>query len=913
MQLPNPYIFCHYRFLRMAAIAILFLLFQDSAQATHIYGGDLTYTYLGNNVYSIRLFVYRDCGPTNVNGTDFDPTVSIGIFNSNGSLYQELQIDLQSTNVETLPSDLANPCYTVPPSVCVEKALYQKTVTLPFNAQGYTLAYQRCCRNTSIDNLVQNQNNLAGMTLTTQVPGTNLVSAQNNSAAFVSLPPTSLCLNAPFFYSAQAIDPDGDQLVYSFCTPLDGADQTNPAPTPPSAPPYSNNTWSPGFSASNPITSNPAFTINSSTGYITGTATQLGTYAIAICVAEYRNGVLINTIRRDYQLNVNLCDPNTSAGAGVSGMGGVQTNFCMGLAVDFVNNSVNANTYHWDFGVPLTNTDTSNTFEPSYTYEQPGTYHVTLISNPGWPCADTASVVYTAIETFTPDIQTPVSSCLNGQVVYNFDHGLNSDLFPNAVIFDWTFDLGSNPPSSSLAYPSFIYLDPSINTYSVTLAIDNQGCIGTQTITFDNQPQPEVSINPQTEFCSGLNIAFTQTSSNTTNYYWNFGVPSVNATSSLINPNYFFPSEGQYTVMLVGSAPGTCADTAYSTIQVYADLSPTFQSPGPVCFTGHSLTFEAAGYSTPNPIATWDFGSNANTSSSNNLSISGIEFYAAGTYPVTLTIEENGCTASVTQNVWIVEDPSIDWEFTPQDACPGTYIRMYAHPTAETTMYYTWTVGGATFNEENPSLYCENPGIYSASLHAYTLTGCVADIQVFTDTAFIIHPAPTAGFVISPNIVSIDNPSISIADSSFGATSCIYYTSDGGVIQGFDGQHTFTEFGQQSVEQQLENEYGCKSSATAYVNIGGTIVFVPNAFTPDNDGINDAWRPEMIGVAEYRLEIYNRWGDQIFVTTNPNEYWMGNDQGGQQYAPNGTYEYRIYFKDELLKPTLLKGNIIILR
>jgi hypothetical protein len=208
--------------------------------ATHIYGGDLVYEHLGNNIYQVTLTVYRDCDPsTNVNGTGFDPIVSIGIFSGgNNSFVQELSIPLSNSDIETLDLSLQNPCFTVPPNVCVERAVYQASVTLPFSASGYVLTYQRCCRNLSIDNLNQSQQNLSGMTLTTQIPGTALVSVQNSSPAFVSTPPTALCLNAPFIYSSEAIDPDGDQLVYSFCTPLDGADQNNPAPAPPAAPPY---------------------------------------------------------------------------------------------------------------------------------------------------------------------------------------------------------------------------------------------------------------------------------------------------------------------------------------------------------------------------------------------------------------------------------------------------------------------------------------------------------------------------------------------------------------------------------------------------------------------------------------------------------------------------------------------------
>ncbi len=900
-----------------------------NAHATHIYGGDITYQHLGNSTYTITLTVYRDANPnTNINGTGFDPVASVGIFYGGTFAYfSELTMALSSEGTTSLSPSLDNPCFTVPPDVDVEKAVYQQDILLPFNAEGYILSYQRCCRNPNIININQSQQNLSGMTITTRVPGTNLVAIQNSSPSFVSTPPVALCLNAPFFYSSAAIDPDGDQLVYSFCTPLDGADQNNPAPAPPAPPPYTNNMWAPGFSTNYPITSNPGFQIDSNTGMVTGTATQMGTFALAICVDEYRNGVLINTIRRDYMFSINLCNPNTGAniaidetagsGGGSGGGGGngstQQTDFCLGLEVGFINNSINSETFHWDFGVLGMTDDTSSAPNPTFTYIDPGVYTVTLVTNPGWECADTATVIYTAIETFTPDIQTPVVTCVDDEVLYSFDHGLVSGLFPGGVTFEWAIDNNTSTVFSTNEFPNEIYLDSNLTTYNISLSIDNAGCIGTQNFTFDNIPEPTAIIDPQTDPCGGFTINFTQSSLNASNYLWDFGAPN-SPTNSDPATFYNYPNTGNYNIMLIAAAPSTCPDTAYGTVSVFEDLDPDFVNPGPVCFNGHNLSFSALGWTQSNAVIDWNFGTMASTPNSSNISVNGIQYPSPAYYPVTLTISENGCTESITKDVWVVQDPEVNFTVLPPDGCPGTYVKFDATANAETPVFFIWNLGDdITSTQPDPLQLYENPGTYNVSMHAYTTSGCVSDIYINLNDAVTIHPAPTSGFIIEPDIISIEDPTVSVMDSTGTGVTCIYQFSDGGSLEGFDGSYTFTEFGRQSITQIITNEFGCTSTAKGYINIGGTVFFLPNSFTPDFDGINDAWLPSAIGVAQYNVRIYDRWGELIFESNDVKEPWQGNKKGSEYFVQNGIYNYIVTYQDLIGKTTQLKGNIIISR
>jgi hypothetical protein len=123
------------------AITALALPAALHAQAEHIIGGELYYDHLGNNQYRITLTLYRDCaGP----GAAFDATGNITIFTGNGSLHQMLYVGYPGSTF--IPVELESPCLNLPPNLCIETTSYVGTVTLPPNASGYHISYQRCCR-----------------------------------------------------------------------------------------------------------------------------------------------------------------------------------------------------------------------------------------------------------------------------------------------------------------------------------------------------------------------------------------------------------------------------------------------------------------------------------------------------------------------------------------------------------------------------------------------------------------------------------------------------------------------------------------------------------------------------------------------------------------------------------------------
>ena len=169
---------------------ILLLVFLCAAfvkaHSTHLVGGEIYYTQIGSNSYQITLKVYRDCGPDNVNDTQFDTEAHIGIYNGD-LLIEVLDIDISDAIITDVPITLDNPCFIVPPDLCLEEAIYQGIVSLPPTTFGYDVVYQRCCRNNSIVNIA-NANN-SGMSIYAHIPGTMQTVADNSSPVFNNFPP----------------------------------------------------------------------------------------------------------------------------------------------------------------------------------------------------------------------------------------------------------------------------------------------------------------------------------------------------------------------------------------------------------------------------------------------------------------------------------------------------------------------------------------------------------------------------------------------------------------------------------------------------------------------------------------------------------------------------------------------------
>lgn len=462
------------RYLTLAGVGLL-LGTGMQARAEHIIGGELYYDYLGNNQYRITLSLYRDCYGT---GAEFDATGNITIFTGAGILHQVQYINYPGSTF--VPVVLDHPCLSFPPNLCVETTSYIGTISLPPSPTGYQISYQRCCRQSSIMNLINPGS--AGITCTTYIPPPP--DHANSSPRFNALPPVALCLNEPLTFDHSATDPDGDQLVYALATPFTGGSSANPYPTMSTAPPYTPVAWGPGYSESYQINSSPALAIDPVTGILTVHPTAVGNYVIAVGVTEYRNGVPLARTIRDFLFSVVPCNATVNAAIAP------QAELCTGnLTVDFVNTSSGGQTWYWDFGDPSTTDDHSTQRNPSWTYPGPGTYTVTLIANPGAPCADTVQTTVALYEPPEAYFEAPGPAC--GDLATTLI--AQGQVGPNA---SYMWDLGPQATPSTATGREVEVVFGENGPHTVTLTVGENGCVASYTATVVTYPLPTVLFTP---------------------------------------------------------------------------------------------------------------------------------------------------------------------------------------------------------------------------------------------------------------------------------------------------------------------------------------------------------------------------------------------------------------------------------
>jgi len=887
--------------------------------ATHIVGGEIYYDNLGGNNYRIHMKVYRDC----INGVPpFDNPAFFTIFNASGSVVTTLQVAISSSI--TVPPSNNNPCApSTSGSACVEEAIYETTVNLPPLTGGYYIAYQRCCRNGTILNLINP--GTIGTTYWEHIPGPEVV-AVNNSPRFSNRPPIYVCANIPIGFNHIATDPDGDSLVYSLCTPFNGLDAccpvigTSPAgpssqcPSPPSAcpsvntsPPYVSVPFVAPYSSSYPMASNPAININSSTGFLNGNPTILGQWVVGVCVSEYRNGVLIGTHHRDFQFNVISCPfiVNADIVSQVTTNNGQGTGFCNGFTINYNNaSSGNLSSYFWDFGDPTTLADTSHAYNPTYTFPAIGDYTVTLIVNPGSLCSDTTYEVFHIHPLLAPDLIEPTAQCFNGNS-FDFVGGGN---FQGNGTFNWNFGTSATPQTASTATVNNVsYSAPGI--YSVVFTVNENGCSASATKTVTVYQNPIASIgNFSITGCDPLTVTFPNQSTAGTNmsFIWNF---SDGTSSTVQNPTHVFTPSGVYSVSLTVMTSQECIDTsnvsAVNSITVNPTPSADFNiiSASGKCLDNNSFNFNSLGSFLGTEALTWNFGANTSPATASTRTVTNVIYNAAGVYSVTLIASENGCSDTVTKPVELYENPVADFDSVNPGGCDPYIVNFNNQSMAASTMSYVWSFSdGATSTQANPSHIFSPPGIYTYTLTVITNDKCVDTSQMISVYSVTVSPSPTAAFTATPTVTTIFDPDISFLNlASSDAISWHYNFGDGGSSDLIDPIHTYTYWGDFFVTQTVTNSFGCPNTSQILIKVLPEFRFwIPNSFTPGNkDGMNDVFKPVVIGVEDYEFTIYNRWGEQIYRTTETELGWNGTFNGKE--SPLDVYVWKCTFKNIVSK------------
>ena len=399
---------------------------------------------------------------------------------------------------------------------------------------------------------------------------------------------------------------------------------------------------------------------------------------------------------------------------------------------------------------------------------------------------------------------------------------------------------------------------------------------------------------------------------------WDFDLlDGTRATATTDEIDVDFPTFGNYEGKLfVNLNSENCADSATINVSIFPETIANFEFDFDTCDANVPVSFINQSSTQSGGIDSydWSFG-DGNTSTA---FMPSHQYTSAGSMEVTLTAtDENNCSAEETK---IIDYFPLSEDFFPPpmgvDECAPvgiTFDNLEGIITDDFTI--NWNFGdGNTSTEVAPFHVYEDSGNFGVTLSILSPSGC--QTETVYGNLVRVSPSPTADFSFTPEEIKIVNPTANFIDLSLNAASWNWNFNGLDRSTEQNPVFTFPDTGMQVVTLVVTHQSGCTDTTSAIVDIIPSIdLFVPNAFTPNGDGLNDLFLPVgfSFGGLEYRFSIWNRWGEQVFSTTFFGEGWNGQKNNVGKAAPSGVYTYLIEFVDNRGERHTRKGYATLVR
>ena len=616
-------------------------------------------------------------------------------------------------------------------------AVYQAEIQLApseYNDElGYYMSFQTRNRNNDINNIIDPGR--TGFTFYLEFPALQRAGGyyKNSSPHFPAINGEYVCINQPFTYAFGGTDPDGDELRYSMITPLNhkstnGNGNNNAL----SAGPYPDINWVSGYSETNSITGNPTLNIDPQTGQLSVTADKLGLYVFAVKVEEYRNGVKIGEVRRDFQFLVIDCpppiklDPVANIVSQPTSM--TSTTICQGATISLQTNTNSMWVYQWR----RDGTNLANATSTTLTVKDSGKY--TVLASLSTTCGmsvESNAILLTVIDV-SPAIKGSGHLCAtDGSVSF-------STTAMDNIRFQWYYNYNQMPgqtqDSVRVSQPGVYFVQGTDTKY---------GCVGnSQSLTITRSAAVSAAISSlagHNKLCPNDSLALG--AGGGVSYIWqkdNGVLPGVTGTS--------------YTTKVIGVFSLTAIDTYGCT-----GVSPSFTvvSVAPVVVTMTAVSAvcgsAAAAYSLSGSPSGGVFSGSGVTGSQFSPALAGVGDHVL-TYGVRPAPE---CAPTTATQVAVVSP-------VPTIQMPDTMTTFKGN---------TFTLQPAMTG--NPDWYNWQPPLYLSETSVAAPT--VTDIQ--KDITYALW---------------------------------------------------------------VKNQYGCEAKDSILIIVVERL-WVPDAFTPNRDGVNDVW------------------------------------------------------------------------
>ncbi|MEJ7679951.1 MAG: PKD domain-containing protein [Segetibacter sp.] len=424
-----------------------------------------------------------------------------------------------------------------------------------------------------------------------------------------------------------------------------------------------------------------------------------------------------------------------------------------------------------------------------------------------------------------------------------------------------------------------------------------------------------------TSGCVPLTVDFTDTIGLGKRYIWNFGDGSAEAETTIPAISHTYNVIGNYQVRLISIDSSKCniADSAYTNIRVRTDKVTLGFTPAKLLpceaanyqFTNNSYV-SPAGKQFTNTSFTWYFGDNTAPVITGSNPVTHA-FPGVGVYNVKLVLTDTGfCNAPDSIEIPLRIASNLKAQFqTPESGC-APYNATFENISEGGQQFY-WDFGDrGTSTETSPVHIYSIPGTYTVKLRAVDSGTC--NNTDSASTTIVVSSKPKASYTFTPDPPR-ENTAIEFLNNSIEATKYIWQFGDGetkATASRDTVQHIYNLTGSFNSCLVAINNFGCQDTACQNIVARITpVIDVPNAFTPNGDGINDRVFVRGFGIIKMAWRIYNRWGEMVFATNDRTEGWDGTYKGSVQ--PKEVYHYilAVVYSDKTNYEK--KGDITLLR
>jgi gliding motility-associated-like protein len=443
-----------------------------------------------------------------------------------------------------------------------------------------------------------------------------------------------------------------------------------------------------------------------------------------------------------------------------------------------------------------------------------------------------------------------------------------------------------------------------IGTFTA-IATDPYGCVGSATIAVNINPLPYLGTKGST-LCA--NTTITLSSSGGINYSW-VGPQSFTSNNATVNiPNSTTDMAGDYTVTVTDV--NNCSRSSVVNVSINPVPQVTIGSNGPIC-AGQTLSLTAQ---TQQDVVLYYWHGPLNwLSVEQNPPIVGLQPDASGVYSVHVH-DQIGCTGTATLDVLVRNLPQLNITTDKYSGCVPLCINL-GQQSSNQIVSGAWQFGEGGNSYGLTASYCYNKAGHYVITNNYTDNfGCASSSTLAVDA----WPIPVADFNVSPDKPVI-NENVDFIDATFNATAAAwtwYFSDESSKIRtGKNISRIFTDAGEYAAVLIVTSDHGCRDTIVKPILVGEDFgLYVPDAFTPNGDGLNDIFTAKGVGVAKFSMNIFDRWGELLYSTNSIENGWDGkfHSRGGETVKQD-VYVWKISATDLQGKVHEMAGTVTLMK